>query len=77
MDQLVRGSPWFPDVCNETQALGEWKERTKYENWQIDQAQQVHRKRRMSDSFNDGSDNEVMEDVSGDSTDMVMGGLQE
>jgi hypothetical protein len=64
-----------PNARNVQKSMQKWEEeRTKYKNWQINRARQVHHKRRISDSFNDGSDDEVMDDVSDDvdSTDVVM-----
>ena len=60
--------------------MQKWEEeRTKYENWQINRARQVRSKRRVLDDFNDGSDDEVMNDVSDDvdSSDVVMEDCQE
>ena len=69
-----------PNARNVQKSMEKWEEeRTKYENWQINRARQVHSKRRVSDSFNDGSDDEVMNDVSDDDdlSDVVMEDSQE
>ena len=73
-------SLYEPDARNVQKSMQKWEdERTKYENWQINRARQVLRKRRLSDSFNDDSDDEVMDDVFDDvdSTDVVMEDYQE
>ena len=54
-----------PNSRNVWKSIQMWKnKRTKYENWHVDRARQGVSKSRVSDSFNDGSDDKIMNDVS-------------
>ena len=68
-------SLYQPKAKNVQKSMQTWEEeRKKYENWKINRERQVYRKRRISDSFYDDSDDEVMADVSDDvdSTDVMI-----